>query len=116
MIVYFLKIFEKEKYMNNFLDGNIYMNRLSYFLNIENDSPNNRADDCEALSGWWQPDQIELTLNERKTTDLVAPIKLRKLHNEHLHAFCLFAGTTDKQNLSDPTKISQIKKRSIYFK
>jgi hypothetical protein len=95
--------------MNDFLDGKIYMNRLSYFRKIEEDSENNRADPKEGLSAWWQPEEVILEVNGRRLTDFAAPIEIRLNNSDNLHVFCLFAGATDASNLCDETKLAEIK-------
>lgn len=101
-----MRIFDDERFMNDFLDGKIYMNRLSYFRFVDDDRDNNRADQKEGLSGWWQPEQIVLEVNGRKITNFASPIEMRSNKNDNLHIFCLFSGTTNIENTVDDNKIA----------
>ncbi len=108
-IAFFLRIFDNENYMNDFLNGKIYMNRLSYFRKIEENSESNRADEKEGLSAFWQPEAGVFKINGHTLTDFAAPIEMRFNHSDNLHVFCLFAGATSASNLSDESKLSEIK-------
>lgn len=108
-IVFFLRIFDNEDYMNDFLNGKIYMNRLSYFRKIEESSESNRADEKEGLCAFWQPESGVFKVNGHTLTDFAAPIEMRLNHSDNLHVFCLFAGATNASNLSDQSKLSEIK-------
>lgn len=112
-IIYFIKIFDNERFMNDFLDGKIYMNRLSYFRFVDDNSDNNRADQKEGLSGWWQPEQIALEVNGRKMTNFAAPIEIRSNKSDNLHVFCLFAGATNIENTVDDNKIATNKTSKV---
>ncbi|NRB26008.1 hypothetical protein [Shewanella sp.] len=101
-IGFFLKIFENEKYMNDFLDGKIYMNRISYFRGIEGDQEDNRADSKEALCALWQTNDVVVEVNGRKITDFAAPIESVQHHSKYLHLFCLFAGAISESNFLNP--------------
>lgn len=108
-IAFFLRIFENEKYMEEFLNGKIFINRLSYFRQLEEDVADNRADLKEGLAALWQPEDVIVKLNGYRLTDFAAPIESRIVGSDNLHVFCLFAGATNANNLSDPNKIDVIR-------
>ncbi|MCF7484204.1 hypothetical protein L3V31_21150 [Vibrio sp. J1-1] len=107
-IGFFLRVFDNSRYKEDFLDGKIFMNRLSYFRHIEGDSEGNRADEHEGVNSWWQPNDVTLNLNGHCFSDLVAPIRMRLQHNDNYNVFCLFAATTDKVNLVDHIDFEEI--------
>jgi len=88
--------------MNDFLDGKIYMNRLSYFSALEENKKDNRADTREALVAIWQPKDVIIEINGRVLTSIASPIESRQNKNTHLHLFCLFTGATSESHLLNP--------------
>jgi len=106
-IAFFLRVFDNEQYMNDFLDGKIYMNRLSYFAVLEGDKEDNRADPREALVAIWQPSDVTIEVNGRVLTSIAGPIESRQKNNEHLHLFCLFTGATSESNFLNPAEYIQ---------
>jgi hypothetical protein len=101
-IAFFLRVFENVQYMNDFLDGKIYMNRLSYFPALEGDEEDNRADPREALVAIWQPKDVTIEVNGRVLTSFAGPIESRQKKNTHLHLLCLFTGATSEAHLLNP--------------
>lgn len=101
-IAFFLRVFENEQYMNDFLDGKIYMNRLSYFPSLEGDEEDNRADPREGLAAIWQPKDVTIEVNGRVLTSIAGPIESRQIKNKYLHLFCLFTGATSESHLLNP--------------
>jgi hypothetical protein len=96
-ILYFIKFFSEEQHADQFMAGQLYFNRLSYFKKIEGED-DGRPDTTEAVAMWWQPHDVIMELNvlgigEVKITkdDLVAPISVAYDHHNHLHLFCLYA-------------------------
>lgn len=108
-IAFFLRIFENVRYLEDFLDGKIYINRLSYFRQLEESQEGNRADPKEGLAALWQPNDVIFEVNGHRLTDFAAPIESRTVGSDNLHVFCLFAGATNESNLTDPSKIDVIK-------
>ena len=49
-IFFFVKVFENTKYMEDFLDGKLFMNTLAYFRTVEDNEDANRGDKYEAVS------------------------------------------------------------------
>jgi hypothetical protein len=66
--------------------GNLYLNTLAYFKELESKSYG-RDDSTEAVAMWWQPNDMSITLNmagfgniEITRKDLAGPVP-RKLHD-----------------------------------
>jgi len=88
--------------MNDFLDGKIYMNRLSYFSALKENKEDNRADPREGLVAIWQPKDVIIEVNGRVLTSIASPIESRQNKNAHLHLFCLFTAATSESHLLNP--------------
>ncbi len=106
----FVKFFAEEKYADQFIKGELYLNRLSYFKKIEKDD-DGRSDTNEAVSMWWQPDDLVMTLNAPgigETTitskDLAAPVSMSFVYHDHVHIFCLYAMRTTSLESLDPQR------------
>lgn len=90
-----LKVFSSEKYKEDFLNGNLYMNTIDYFRRYEEDTKGNIADVNEALTGWFQPHEFkfEIEVNGVKHTlnpdDMVGPITTRMNMHDHANVFCM---------------------------
>ena len=46
------KIFKEKKYLNDFINGKLYMNSISYFKNYELENDKVRYDGNESLTGY----------------------------------------------------------------
>ena len=90
-IFFFVKVFTKKTHAEDFLRGTLYSNRLAFFKKLEEDTQANRSDRHEAVVGWYQPDQISLTLNGREIKDLAAPVSLQMNQHNDLNVFCIYA-------------------------
>jgi hypothetical protein len=106
----FVKFFTEEKYADQFLKGELYLNRLSYFKKIERED-DGRVDTNEAVATWWQPDDLVMTLNapgigEIRITskDLAAPVSMSFVYHDHVHVFCLYAMHTSSLESLDPQR------------
>jgi len=89
-----IKIFKKESHREDFLKGNLYMNRMKYFKRIEDKEENNRSDIDEGVSGWYQPNKnVFLKINENiiPSEDLDGPIKIEYDKHIEVNIFCLSA-------------------------
>jgi len=100
-IWYFIKFFREERHADQFIKGNLHLNRLAYFKKLENNYDDGRADANEAVAMWWQPHDlvIDLTfpgIGATKITkdDLAAPVSMSFEFHDHLHIFCLYAVST----------------------
>ena len=101
-IWYLIKFFTQKEHAEQFMDGDIYMNRLSFFKKIEDAGDDGRADQYEAISHWWQPDDLIIKLNipgvgetEITKKDLAAPVTMALQAHDDLHVFCMYAMWTD---------------------
>jgi len=95
-IEFFIKFFKEELYANDFLNGHVYMNRLSYFrenyagekINAEN----NVSDKYEGTDGWVQPEHVTITLQD--TGEIITPISPVQYFNrswDFYNLFCVFS-------------------------
>ena len=97
MIWYFIKFFQDERYADQFMAGELYLNTLSYFKKLESED-DGRMDSTEAIAMWWQPDDISIKftapgLGETEITkkDLAAPVSMAYDYHNYLHVLCLYA-------------------------
>lgn len=93
-IPYLIKFFSEERFANQFISGNLYLNRLSFFKKLE--SPfDGRQDSNEAIWSWWQPYDLSIRFSlfpelEITSKDLAGPVSTAfDIHN-HLHIFCMY--------------------------
>jgi len=100
-IWYFIKFCAKQEHAEMFMDGKLFMNRLSYFKPLDTASGDGRGDQSEAVSHWWQPHDTtikltfpgfpELTLTK---DDLAFPTSMSYEFHDHLHIFCMYGMAT----------------------
>ena len=97
-IWYFIKFFEKEEYAEQFIKGTLYLNRLSYFQQLENSCADGRSDTTEAVAIWLQPPDFIMESNipgVGSTTiskdDLDGPVSMSYSDYNNLHVLCLYA-------------------------
>ncbi len=96
-IWYFIKFFTEETHADQFIAGDLYMNTLSHFKALENESDDGRPDSTEAIAHWWQPDDILIKLQmpgigetEISSKDLAAPVSISFDYHNYMHIFCLY--------------------------
>jgi hypothetical protein len=98
-IWYFVKFFEKEEHADQFIKGTLYLNRLSYFRNIEEDScADGWFDKTEAVAMWLQPHDLIIEVKmpgvgEAKIAkeNLGGPVSISYNYHDHFHIYCLYA-------------------------
>ncbi|MGA4664416.1 hypothetical protein ACK6SE_03330 [Enterobacter ludwigii] len=89
------KVFSREDYKEGFLDGHLYMNTIDYFRKYEEELDGNIADKFEALTGWFQPHDVILTLevNGEKLTlnpdDMAGPTTISMKKHDHANVYCM---------------------------
>lgn len=123
VIWHLVKFFNQEKYADEFIKGNLHLNRLSYFRKLE-ESDDGRPDSHEALTHWWQPDDFVMKLNvpghgevEIKKEDLAGPVSMHIDYHHNLHVYCMYAMRTigfdckDGQFECSPDEVEIIKKQ-----
>jgi hypothetical protein len=101
-IWYLVKFFSEEQHADQFIAGQLYLNRLSYFKKVEAACEDGRPDANEAVALWWQPADILINLSiggigetEITKNDLAAPISMSFDRHDYLHVFCMTAIYTD---------------------
>jgi hypothetical protein len=95
-ILFLVKFFpaKRNEYAEQFIRGKLFMNRLSYFQNVE--LAQERADRYEATAIWWQPNNLSIQFKDHPELnigpqDLGAPVSITFDHHGDLHIFCMSA-------------------------
>lgn len=110
-IFFFVKVFDKKEYAEDFIKGKLFSNRLSFFRKYKEDKSANRGDKHEGVVDWHQPDQIRIEINGRVITDLAGPVMTRMNWQDHLNVFCIYAAhSVDFEEISEET-IEDFKKQ-----
>lgn len=99
-VLYLVKFFkaDKAKHADAFIAGKLFMNRLSYFRDIER--AGERADRHEATAMWWQPHHLSIEFKDHPELnigpqDLAGPLSVTFDYHDDLHIFCMSAMQTD---------------------
>lgn len=71
-ISYFVRFGERLFLEQTVSNGTIFMNTIEHFQSIE--GHNERADKYENITGYYQPQDIELKINNRTIKDLIGPL------------------------------------------
>lgn len=106
-VFFLVKIFDEKKHALDFMQGKMFVNRLSYFRRLDEDQKANRGDKHEGVVSWVQPENANLRINGRLITDLAGPISIQMNWHDHLNVYCMYAGhsgefeSITKENLSD---------------
>jgi hypothetical protein len=97
-IAWFIRFCDKQERVDQFLAGNLFLNRLSYFKGIEDQNDITRRDTSEAAWAWLQPEGLEINLTvpgigDVKLTgrDLASPVSMSFDAHENLHVYCMYA-------------------------
>jgi hypothetical protein len=95
--LWFIKFCENEEYADQFLAGDLYLNPLAYFRNIESTGDQGRNDSTEAIAMWWQPKDISMVLDfpgigrtEITAKDLAAPVSMSFNYHDSLNILSLY--------------------------
>lgn len=110
-IMFFVKIFDNEKYAKDFMEGKIYANRLSYFKAIEEKEAANRGDRHEGVLGWYQQNQVQVFINNHLIEGLVSPVSVQMDHHNHLNVFCIYAAHSGEFNEISAENLADFKKQ-----
>ena len=88
-----IKIFQNKSYLDDFLDGNLYMNRISYFRNNKKYPNDDKYDANEGIIGWFQPDKMKVFIagHEIPSSDIIEPIKTKNNKISNTPIFCLYS-------------------------
>ena len=107
----FIKFYERKEYANQFVAGQIFCNRVSYYKDNSSNDLDRRSDTDEGTSLWLQPGRGQLILNGVDlSNDLAAPVKMQKHWINHLHLFCMYTvhtGNLTGESLSDISMLRQ---------
>src|SRR5690554_354518 len=90
-IRYFVKFFNDKAYAEDFVNGKVFANQLSYFKKLEESQNANRSDKYESVINWLQPGKVVVKLDGYTLTGLSSPISIQTNQFNHLNIFCLFA-------------------------
>lgn len=99
-IFFLIKVFTEAAHADDFLDGRLWCNRLSYFKGVEDPQGQTRGDPFEGSVTWRQSGDFKLTLtiNDTQSFDinhLAASFQVRATDLDHVHLFCLYAAHSD---------------------
>ena len=99
-LICLVKFFDQEEHADQFRRGKLYLNRLSYFMGIETDETDLRADPYEAVTTWQQPGRVwykivldgggEFEIPENRLSDRPPTWKIAE---KYKHVFCMYAVT-----------------------
>jgi hypothetical protein len=103
-IWYLVKFCKEEKWADDFINGSLYLNRLSYFKKIEKSEDDDRFDKYEAVALWLQPRKTSIKFTSHPELDihpkdLGGPVSGSFDHHNHLHLLCLYAIHTGSLNV-----------------
>ncbi len=93
---YLLKIFENEKYQNDFLNGDLYMNTLKKFKEYDK-SDTNRSDKFEALISNQKPDLVQIGKLSFPKKDC-GFMKLNSLEYDYCNLLCMYKLWMENEN------------------
>jgi hypothetical protein len=106
-IIYsYIKVFREEEHRDDFINGKLFMNRLSVFKGYEDAKENNIGDRFEAVSGWYQPTHVSLEIAgiEVPSADISAPISVQMESHNNLNIFCMYAvHSNEVKHISEET-------------
>ena len=113
-IFFLAKFFEKERYANDFVNGRLYANRLSFFKRIEDDGDAYRRDEHEGTIVWGQPGLAQIEINGLNLShDLAGPVSLSSDRMDHFNVICLYSGKISNYSQGSKPKISEIRNQLI---
>ena len=100
--LYFIKYFKEEAHADQFQNGTLYMNRLSYFRNLEETLENVRADTYEGAAKIWQPKSFSLEFKSPGMKrlniyprNLSGPVAMTHAISDYWHIFSMYALSVD---------------------
>lgn len=93
-IMYLIKFFKREEYADQFINGLLYLNTLSYFQKLEQAEIDGRSDENEAVAVWLQKASIQFEDHPEldiSSENLAKPISISFEYHSKLHVFCMTA-------------------------
>lgn len=107
------KIFKKKEFMEDFLDGKLYMNCLGFFKKVE-DAENTQFDSREAIKSYLQPDDLKIVIKfgdqviNLDNKDLAGPLVIQDSEFNNLKIICFYSPFIDYTDLVGSQKNIQI--------
>ena len=89
-IMYLIKMFDADQFIN----GRLYLNRLSYFQQLEQAKADGRPDENEAVAAWLQKASIQFKDHPElniTSENLARPISISFDRHSNIHVFCMTA-------------------------
>ena len=109
-IFYLAKFFEKEKHAIDFMNGQLYMNKLSFFKELEDSNNDYRGDKNEGTFVWGQPGKIRIEINGHDmSNDLAGPASLSSNRLDEFNVLCLYAACIRNSSEKFPRELSEIR-------
>ncbi|MCB8769400.1 hypothetical protein [Acinetobacter soli] len=110
------KVFRSEEFMNDFLDGKIYMNCLGYFKKIEEQEVFNTVKDTmEGVISHLLPEHVEITITDPSgekinidSKDLAGPVFIQENYYNNLKICCFYSPKINKDDLDNSVLESRI--------
>ena len=104
-ILFLVKFFEREEYADAFLQGKLYLNRLSFFKKYEETASfaEGRKDIREAITSWHQPKDVKrITIIPKwrksivlTSKDIASPVMTGHDGFDDVHLYCMYAVKAD---------------------
>lgn len=115
---YLAKIFKEKEYLEDFLDGKLYMNCLGFFKKVEGSS-SNQFDNKEAIKSYLQPNgvKLELIFNDKSISlneaNLSAPILLQYSIFNNLKIICFYTFSGESNDFNQGAKDAKISPKIV---
>jgi len=96
-IICLVRFFKTEDRRAAFLRGDLYMNRLKFFKEYEEQNGSSVGDKHEGSCGWHQPGTVELTIKNNDTgeeyviKDFASPLSMGLARHNEYHVYCMSA-------------------------
>ena len=103
-IFFFIKFFDKEEYVQDFLHGKLFANRLPVFRKSEGEDTTGRIDHDEATTSWLQGEELTLIINGVDLSEGLITLQVQMDFLSGLHLFCMHAvhsGDVDLKRVSN---------------
>ncbi|MCY4303348.1 MAG: hypothetical protein OXC62_00955 [Aestuariivita sp.] len=112
-IFFLCKFFENESYATDFMKGQLYANKLSYFQRLE-ESSNVRGDTHEGIISWQQPEMVKIIINGIDiSNDLAGPAFMSSNRLREFNVICMHAGYVENYTDCSIEDLEQIRKRLL---
>ena len=91
----FVRFFKEEAHRDAFVRGDLYMNRLKFFKEYEEELISNVGDEHEGLYAWLQPDKMTMTIDHPVTGEeivvkgIAGPVTMGYSVHDNYHVYCM---------------------------